>query len=166
MNEIKLDRIYLMPMSREDWDDYADHVIEADEIYIQYGLSPTEELLQAIREEMPGQFFYSVYLNDKETMVGYAAISPNLGDVEYYIFKEYRGKGFGTEAVIGISQAYLNGTLTGNKEERLFGQILSENLASARVLEKAGFIKTNTYSRLSMSGLYPVQTVCMYELSA
>ena len=40
----------LRPATREDYGKYIAHVVEADEVYIQYGYEPTEEILETIRE--------------------------------------------------------------------------------------------------------------------
>lgn len=44
----------LRPATREDYGKYIAHVVEADEVYIQYGYEPTEEILEAIREPYAG----------------------------------------------------------------------------------------------------------------
>ena len=64
----------------------------------------------------------------------------NVGSIGYMILTPWWSKGFGTEAVrqmCGI--AFRELTL-----ERIIGEVFPENLASARVLEKNGFLLEET----------------------
>lgn len=56
------DRLMLREISDEEWDNYYKHVTEADEIFVQYGCEPTEELLEYIQEPTPEVIYYSIIL--------------------------------------------------------------------------------------------------------
>ena len=64
----------------------------------------------------------------------------NVGEIGYMILTPWWSKGIGTEAVRQICGiAYRDLAL-----ERIYGEVFPENLASARVLEKNGFLLERT----------------------
>ena len=72
----------------------------------------------------------------------------NVGSIGYMILTPWWSKGFGTEAVrqmCGI--AFRELTL-----ERIIGEVFPENLASARVLEKNGFLLEETRAGAVVKG--------------
>ncbi|MEO6232743.1 MAG: GNAT family N-acetyltransferase [Ferruginibacter sp.] len=73
-----------------------------------------------------------------ETIAGSIAKFEIGGDAEitYWIDKKFWGK--------GIATAALNNFLTIESARPLFGRVAFDNLGSAKVLEKCGFIKTGT----------------------
>ena len=160
----------LRSMSDLDYKNYVEHVIEADELYLQYGFERSEGLLEAIQEMNPDVIYYSVVDGDKDEMVGYVGISPQNDNIEFYIFANHRNKGYGTIAVRCFVDACFCGLITGETINKAVGETLWENQASIRLLEKVGFKKSATGFRgvfnqdtSDISGIVGLQA---YELMA
>ena len=140
----------LRDMTLKDWSNYVSHVVDANELYYQYGYEPTEELIECISTMTPNVVYYSVYLKDENMMVGYVGITPGIGYLEFYIFKEFRKKGLGAAAVDLLIQFWFSGQINGRKETEIKAETLSENLASIRLLEKLGFKKDAAGFRMAL----------------
>ena len=134
-------RMVLRPGTREDYDKYIAHVVAADEIYVQYGYEPTEEILEAIREPYAGTMLFSMISKTTGDMLGYIGITEEFDNLEFYTFPDYRNRGYCTEALKVFLQAYLCGDLTGTPHDQVYGETIDINEASMRVLEKCGFEK-------------------------
>lgn len=141
LKEMKTDRLTLREMNMDDWKDYVSHVVEADEIFLQYGCEACEELLDEIQEPTPGVIYYSISITKKDQRIGYIGILEKGDNIEFHIYKGYRNHHYCTEALKAFLGAYLNGEMTGEKHELVFGETLSNNKPSCRVLENAGFKK-------------------------
>lgn len=149
MNEIVSEKINLTPMNKTDWAAYVAHVTEAEELYKQYGIEPSKNLIECIQKPTPNVIYYSVISKDLNTMVGYIGITPANNNIEFYIFKEYRRQGYGYEAVSSFTRVYLNGTISGKTEENVIAETLSDNSASIALLEKLGYQKRATGIRVN-----------------
>lgn len=143
--------ITLRRMSASDWSNYVLHIVEAGELYFQYGCEPTEELIECIRTMTPEVIYYSVYLKAENVMVGYIGITPKTSSLEFYIFQEFRKRGLGTAAVNSLIRAWFSGQATGSREAKIEAETLSENQASIRLLEKLGFQKKAVGCRMILS---------------
>ena len=139
LKEIRTERLTLCEINQDDWENYLNHVIDADEIEIQYGYEATEDLLEEIREPTPGVLYYSIKKTDTGDMVGYIGILERFNNIEFHIFREHRNKHYCSEALEAFMKAYLNGEMTGVKHKKIIGRTLFENEPSCRVLETAGF---------------------------
>lgn len=149
MNEIVSEKINLTPMNKTNWAAYVSHVIEAEELYNQYGIEPSKDLIDCIQNPTPNVIYYSVISKDLNTMVGYIGITPANNNIEFYIFKEYRRQGYGYEAVSAFTRAYLDGAVSGKPEENVIAVTLSDNSASIALLEKLGYQKRATGIRVN-----------------
>lgn len=99
----------------------------------------TVEFLMSVYENGDGPFVYPVLLTDG-TNIGYVQAVPMDDDqweVGYHIAKAYAGKGYATEAVI----AFLPVIMKELNITEILGICIAENIASIKVLEKAGFVK-------------------------
>ena len=141
MNEKAFEKTRIAPMNGEDWKNYVAHVTGADEIYFQYGEEASDELIGCIREPTEGVLYYSIISKDTNAMTGYVGITLENSNVEFYIFKEYRRRGYASEALAGFINAYMDGEITGKAEESVIAETLSVNAASIGLLEKLGFQK-------------------------
>ena len=139
-NRLK-DSIELRSMNDADWSNYIEHVVSSDEVYVQYGLEPTEELLEAIQTGTPGVFYYSIYHKMYDIMIGYIGIFPENDNIELHVFRNYRGNGHGSLAAAMLIDAYFSGMITGEKQTRVEAEVLPENNAAIRLLEKLRFQK-------------------------
>ena len=160
MSEMVLEKIALKPMDETNWAAYVAHVTEAEELFIQYGVEPSEYLIECIKTPTPNVIYYSVISKDADTMVGYIGITPENNNIEFYIFKEYRKQGYGAEAISAFTKAYLDGTVTGKAEENVVAETLSDNGASIALLEKLGYQKQAVGLRL-ISGKDGDSAVCL-----
>lgn len=86
-----------------------------------------------------GPLVYPILLKDG-CDIGYVQAVPlekDAWEIGYHIAKEYRGKGYATEA-LGVFLPDIMGKL---RITRIQGICVSDNIASIRVLEKCGFVK-------------------------
>ena len=59
MKNIYTERLVLREMTEDDFRVYLNHLTEADEVFVQYGIEPTEELLNEI-SMFPDMLYYSI----------------------------------------------------------------------------------------------------------
>lgn len=159
--------IGLRSMTDADWSNYVLHVTGAGELFMQYGCEPTEEWIACIQTMTPDVIYYAVYLNEKNVMVGYVGVTPETGNLEFYIFREYRKMGIGTAAVHLFIRLWFSGGITGEWETKIEAETLSQNLASIRLLEKLGFQKEAVGLRMLSSeegAQCPAIGLCAYSL--
>ena len=93
------------------------------------------DLIEAYQSEN-GPFVYPILLNKKH--IGHVElIQIDEGyEVGYHIGKEFCGHGYATEALIG----FLNHISESKKMDKVYGICDSKNVASQKVLIKAGFV--------------------------
>ena len=111
-----------------------DEVFETVEI-----AEETIEFLMSVYKTGEGPLVYPVLLKDG-TNIGYVQIVPmtdGKSEVGYHIAKAFTGRGYAAEAVI----AFLPGIMKRLDIKEMLGICVAENIASIKVLEKAGFIK-------------------------
>ncbi len=141
LKEMNAERITLREINEDDWKNYISHVIDADEIYVQYGYEPTPGLIDYIQKPTPEVIYYSIIDNDMNTMVGYIGILEENNNIEFYTFKEYRNNHYCTEALEVFMKAYLNGEMNEIPHSEIAGETLCSNEASIHILKKVGFEK-------------------------
>ena len=93
----------------------------------------------SVYENGDGPLVYPVLLTDG-TNIGYVQAVPmddGTWEVGYRIAKAYAGNGYATEAV----KSFLPKIMKELDIKEIFGICIAENIASIKVLEKAGFIK-------------------------
>ena len=159
--------IMLRKMNDAEYNEYVRHVIGNDEIYLQYGYEPTEILIDTIQEMNPFVIYYSVIEMLTGFMVGYVGLSPESNDLEYYIFKEQRRKGYGSASVRSFLNECFAGHITGCCIKKIEAETLGENSASVELLEKLGFCKKAvSFKRMSLGGKEQTAICCRYEITA
>ena len=164
MNEIVSNKLNLIPMNLTDWGTYVTHVVEAEELFIQYGIEPSDYLIECIQEPTENVLYYSIVSKDTGKMVGYIGITPENNNIEFYIFKEYRKQGYGAEAISAFTKAYLDGTISGKTEENVVAETLSDNSASIALLEKLGYQRQAVGIRMDFSDLDKAAIgLCVYS---
>lgn len=160
------DRLILRELNDEEWDKYYERISVSDEIFFQYGYEPDKKLLEFIQNPTPYVYYFSVILKETNEMVGYVGIPEFNNSIEYYIFKEYRHQGFAFEALKRFIEAYLDGFITGKKEESVTAEIIIENDASKNLIKKLGFTPESIGFRLSYNKdeteLEPINNFCSY----
>ena len=98
----------------------------------------TIEFLMSMYETGDGPLVYPVMLKSG-TNIGYVQLVPITEgfEVGYHIGKDYTKNGYATEAV----KAFLKDIMQRKALNEVYGICVSENIASKKVMEKAGFQK-------------------------
>ncbi len=114
----------------------------------QYGsIEQTKEFLtQAINSWAQGtEYTWAITLKDTTGLIGMIALRVNLtkADFGYVLARPHWNQGFTTEAVVAVVQW----AMAQSEVYRVWALCDTENLASARVLEKAGLQREGTLRR-------------------
>lgn len=99
----------------------------------------TVEFLMSVYKNGDGPLVYPVLLLDG-TNIGYVQAVPmddGKWEVGYHIAQKYAGNGYATEAV----KAFLPVVMKELGITEMLGICVAENVASVKVMEKAGFVK-------------------------
>jgi len=105
-----------------------------------YTIADANTFLQLAKNNVMGHCFA---LHAAGQFIGVGSVQPqqdihrSSGEIGYWIGEPFWGKGYGTDTV----RQLVHFTFTETKLTRLFAGVFSNNPASMRVLEKAGFIK-------------------------
>lgn len=142
--KIKTERLVMRPANNDEDLTTFKQLLEPCDYLFQYGYEYDEHLLDGYDFTSLGVICYSVFLKDTDEYIGYVGIKPNaddpgLGELEYFISRSYRNKGYCHEAARALIDAFKDGLLTDTRGIELYAETISENAASARVLEKLGF---------------------------
>ncbi|OVA15509.1 GNAT domain [Macleaya cordata] len=140
-----MSRITLRPFKLSDIDDFM--VWANDDQVIRFtrmkGFTSKEDGLRHLKEvAIPHPWRRSICLDDRS--IGFVSIYPGSGeyickgDIGYAVATQYCGQGIAT---IAVKMALFSVFLDFPHMERLQALVNSENKASQRVLEKAGFLK-------------------------
>ena len=148
---IHTERLLLREMTRDDFADYFNHLIEADEVLFQYGMEPPEEQLEEFVIMFPEVLYYSIVEKVSGKTVGYMEVFEENDNLGFYIFKEFRRMGYCSEALVRFARAYLSGEMTGRAHKTIVAETLYQNTASIKLLEKAGFRREEVGCRFSFS---------------
>jgi len=157
MPTIKKKKFILRPFKRGDEDSVQKHVNDKDvsrfTLSIPHPYTKKDAKMfidrvikeQKSKNKLPVRFAIDV---DGE-VVGCIALNPTERDhkltIGYWLGREYWGKGIMTEAVKAVTHYGLK-TL---KKKRICGYVFIKNEASARVLEKAGYVYEGTLHKES-----------------
>ncbi len=148
-SDIKTERLMLREMTDADWAEYVARITKTDELFVQYGIEPDERLMEFIKEPTPGVLYRSIILKETGDMIGYIGVFEEAGNLEFYVFKEYRRKHYCSEAVGAFIKPYLSGELTGTPHDRVIAETLWENDTAVEMLKKAGFVSDAVGIKLS-----------------
>lgn len=155
-DDIITDRLILRPSNDDrDLENYLSHLKAADEFYYQYGEEYSDELYNMIDFHSSGVIYYSVFLKEQNIMVGYVGVLPyqnsNAGEIEFYIFKEYRRNHYASEALTALIEWFMSAELNNKSEKKIVAETLSENEISCKLLEHIGFDKSAMGIRFTKS---------------
>lgn len=128
-------------------------LLEPCDYFFQFGYEYDEHLLDGYDFTSLSVICYSIFLKDTDEYIGYVGIKPNaddlgLGELEYFVARSHRNRGYCHEAAAALIGAFKDGLLTGTTGIELYAETISENAASARVLEKLGFRFEHSLMRL------------------
>ena len=139
------ERLKMRLMNRDEWSIFIDRTIKAEEVNDTFACEPDEAFFKfAAKTNFDIAINYSIFLVGTGELIGYLGFSigeddPNLNNLAYYIFSEYRRQGYGIEAVKAITDLILNGGITEEKPDEILAWIVWGNKASSDLLEKAGY---------------------------
>ena len=156
-NTIRTERLDIIPsMEPYDLDRYLSDLLSTNDFYFQYGEPYSDELLNFIDFHSTGVIYYSIFLKNTQTMVGYIGILPHEydpahGEIEFYIFHDYRKQGLCKEAMTAYIDSFFTGSLTGIKGKQVAAETLMENEAVMKLLENMGFERESVGMRLSFN---------------
>ena len=155
-NAIQTERLDMVPsVEPHDLDRYLSDLLSANDFYFQYGEPYSAELLEAIDFHSTDVVYYSIFLKNTQTMIGYIGIlpyknDPEYGEIEFYIFHDYRRQGFCKEAMTAYIDCFFTGSLTGVRGKQVVAETLMENEAVMKLLENTGFERESWGMRLSL----------------
>ena len=143
-------RLILRPVARRDAgaiaalaDNYKVAVMLARLPY-PYRIEHARDFIAWTTERHEGEAIFGLYLKPDETFIGVCSYEMR-GDAEpefgYWLGEPYWGKGYMSEA----AKAVIAHAFRINRHERLLSGCRLQNLASRRVLEKAGFEHVGRY---------------------
>lgn len=150
------ERLLLLPGNNKRDNDIFLEMLRKDGDFRAFsGVDPTEKYILMFRDylEINESCFYSIFEKEyPEKMIGYVGISYQHQhfEVEFYISKSYRNRGYCTEALQRLCLEAFGGNLRWRNEEgiktklsidKLYATTISDNLSAIKVLEKSGFIK-------------------------
>jgi RimJ/RimL family protein N-acetyltransferase len=100
-----------------------------------------------VEYEKYGYARYAMVHKGDQRVIGFCGLKFNsevgMPDIGYRMLPEYWGQGFATEAALAVLE-YSRDVLG---VEKYFGDVVEENVASIRVLEKLGLRHVDTYQK-------------------
>lgn len=147
---LETERCILHDLKRSDFMDVKNLYINRD-VRKYLGGIVDETALMAAAEEMlnnAGEFyFWVVRERDSRAFMGLVSITPHHDgedlEVSYQFMPDWWGRGYGTETI----QSVINYGFTEMKLTKLIAETQTANLASCRLLEKAGMKREKTLMR-------------------
>ena len=130
-------------VDERDLENYLMHIRQADEFYFQYGQPYSDELYSAINFHYSEVIYFTVFLKDTDIMVGYVGIMPECefaqGEIEGYIFKEYRRKHYAAEALRALIDWYLSLETESEEPRNIYSREVPENEPCIKLMQHLGF---------------------------
>lgn len=167
-HEIETKRLFLYPSVEErDLDIYLAHLCaDKEEFYLQCGELYSEELVQAMDFHSTGVIYYSVFLKNTNNLIGNVGIFPSEksqenGTLEFYIFPEYRRRGYGKEAVLAMINDFFEGNIRGIKGKIILAETMKKNKASQQFLEAIGAKRISTGWKQSYDDNGEANLICL-----
>lgn len=142
IRKIETERLVIEPAFIVDKSkEFAKAIYEAGEFEWYFGLEETNERLKEISIKRKG--YYNIF-DKMKNFIGYLGFYRQDGDyeIEIYILKEYRRKGYAEESLKVMLGEAFEGNIIGTRKEdftRIVSSVRKENLPSRMLLEKCGF---------------------------
>ena len=138
--KITSERLYLRPMTDAEWNEIVDSVYANDECVLHFGLEKSDELRLIVAEPARNEvLYYSILNSDSEELMGYVGLVTRTNNVEFYVFKDYRHKGYAYEAVKAFMDSCMSGSVTGSCCQEFVAETVASNEHCVALLEKLGF---------------------------
>ena len=144
---IYTERLDIVPSVEEhDLEKYKSDLLRTNDFYFQFGEPYSDDLFEAIDFHSTSVIYYSLFLKDTKTMIGYLGVlpyehEPASGEVEFYIFRDFRRMGYCREALTAYIDSFFSGFLTGVKGESVEAETHYDNEATQNLLKSIGFEK-------------------------
>ena len=147
-----MDRIYLKGSSKDDYEDYYNvRCTPSDILWNGYDSKPDKEKLRKVfnsrlnnnpLKEIDSGRIYLIKLKDSDLTVGFIHMLRKKDGIEigYTILDKYQGFGYATEALLKMS------TIAKEESSIVYLKIREDNIASQKVANKCGYIKTDELS--------------------
>ena len=137
------ERLCLRPMKNEEWKRIVDSAYENDEFLFQFGFEGDESYRESLANPNTEEvIYYSVFQLENSEMIGYVGLSPESNNLEFYVYKEQRRKGYASEAISLFINACAEGLITGKPHKEFFAGAVHTNDACVKLLNKLNFKKT------------------------
>ena len=145
INTFKTDRLVLRSITTKEWRNFIIHAVEANEVMIQFAHEMDEGFFE--RNKAPCYdicIYYSIHLPETDEMIGYVGFCndpdhPCCNEIEYYIFKHFRQRGYAYEAVSTLIEKLFAGEIVDRYVEEIRASVVWKNDPSMNLLWKLGF---------------------------
>lgn len=111
---IVTERLILRPVESGDKKLFAYHFKKDGDFFTYSGYEPTTKWIEKFSDRR-GQAYFTIEEKKTKEVIGFIGIDlqeqPATGWVDYYIFKEYRNRGYCREAITALVKKALNGKL-------------------------------------------------------
>ena len=157
-------------------EEYLTQIAEAGEFEEYYGAEFCEETKSVIDLNQP--LFFLIYLCDRQTYIGYVGFTGQEDDeifLEFYIFTEYRNRGYATEALQAILDRLFDNRFLVEEDgkpqivrgHRVLATVREDNEISKHILENLGFKRNpdGEYVDLKLSIIAPEVASIDYHLT-
>lgn len=140
---METERLVLLPSANvRDLEEYHEHLTTEGDFYFQYGFEMTDEILPQCDLESNGVVCYTIFIKTTGEMIGYVGLGnrgEDTANIEFYIFKDHRNKGYCKEAAARYLEAYFNGEMEIVSGDRVEAETFFENESAKAVLLSLGF---------------------------
>ncbi len=145
INTFTTDRLVLRSITTREWRNFVIHAVEANEVLFQFAHEIDEGFFE--RNKAPCYsicIYYSIHLHETDEMIGYIGFCndpnhPCCNEIEYYIFKNFRRRGYASEAISALIEKLFAGEIVDRYVDQVRAAVVWENEPSADLLWKLGF---------------------------
>lgn len=143
--EFATERLVLRSITTKEWRNFVIHAVEANEVLIQFAHELDEGFFE--RNKTPCYdlcVYYSIHLPETDEMIGYIGFCNNpeypcCNEIEYYIFRHFRRRGYAYEAISALIRKLFAGEIVNRNVSEIRASVVWENEPSMNLLRKLGF---------------------------
>ena len=148
MATITTQRLHLTPFEPSDWAFFR--TLREDRAIMRYmaAIAPEKETRRVFAARLTAPHVFVIRMHDDDTPLGdiglqISAVNREEADIGYTVVPAAQGKGIASEALRAMCEYAFN--QTGVKAVNAY--VLADNGGSVRVLEKAGFVRTQVLEK-------------------
>lgn len=170
IDTIETERIILRKSEeKRDLSSYHNHLKNDGDFEMFSGLPLTDDNVKKFGMSLSGSY-YSIFEKITNNMIGYVAITFHelwQEEIEFYIYKDFRRKGYAYEACSALLKYYF----TVSEESTISSTTRSDNIATKGLLTKLGFAYIRNEGvvvgkNIGMADDIPVELYTKFEASA